>query len=156
MHAGDDGTCGTTKPGATPAPGPTTTAPTPVPAADRTAPKAHLAKLANGAKFAAGKGPRALAGTVDADPSGIVAVKLRLTRRSGGRCAYYSGRKEAFRSTKCGRAFFFKIGDDADWSYLLPQRLTKGRYVLDVVAIDRAGNRDTLERGRSRVVFTVA
>jgi hypothetical protein len=157
VHAGDDGTCGTTKPGATPAPAPTTTTP-PVsaPVADRTAPRAHLARLANGAKFAAGKGPRELAGTVDADPSGIAAVKLRLTRRGGGHCAYYSGRKETFRATKCGRAFFFKIGDDADWSYLLPKRLEKGRYVLDVVAIDRAGNRDTLERGRSRVVFTVA
>jgi hypothetical protein len=158
VHDGDDGTCGTTKPGATtatPAPTPTT-APAPVAVADRVAPKARLSGLANGTRFAAGKGPRELAGTVAADPSGIVAVKLRLTRRSGGRCEYYSGRKEAFRATRCGRSFFFKIGDDADWTYLLPKKLAAGRYVLDVVAIDRAGNRDTLERGRSRAVFTVS
>jgi len=159
VHDGDDGTCGTTKPagGSTPTTT-TTTAPAPVAVAvvDRTAPKAHVAKLANGARFGAGKGPRELAGTVDADPSGIVAVKLRLTRRNGGRCEYYSGRKETFRATRCGRSFFFKIGDDADWSYLLPKKLAAGRYVLDVVAIDRAGNRDALERGRSRVVFSVS
>jgi hypothetical protein len=33
--------------------------------------------------------------------------------------------------------------------------LTSGRYVLDVIAIDGAGNRDELARGRSRIVFTV-
>jgi hypothetical protein len=32
------------------------------------------------------------------------------------------------------------IGDDADWSYLLPSKLPKGSYVLEVKAIDAAGN----------------
>ena len=50
---------------------------------------------------------------------------------------------------------YFAIGDRPDWSYLLPARLGQGRYVLDVIAIDKAGNRDRLARGRSRVVFFV-
>ena len=29
------------------------------------------------------------------------------------------------------------------------------RYVLDVIAVDKFGNRDTLARGRNRVVFFV-
>jgi hypothetical protein len=35
--------------------------------------------------------------------------------------------------------------------------LGRGRYVLDVVAVDKAGNKVTsLARGTTRVVFTVA
>ena len=49
----------------------------------------------------------------------------------------------------------FVIGDHHDWSYLLPKRLGKGRYVLDVIAIDKLGNRDRPVRGRSRAVFFV-
>ena len=43
-----------------------------------------------------------------------------------------------------------------NWSYLLPSRLPAGRYVLDVKAVDRAGNsQGRFVRGRSRVVFAV-
>jgi hypothetical protein len=62
---------------------------------------------------------------------------------------------EKFRRTKCGSEKYFAIGDRADWTYLLPSRLRKGRYVLDAVAIDGAGNRTPLARGTTRVVFTV-
>ena len=82
-------------------------------------------------------------------------VKLRLTKRLGKKCWYFSGRMERFRGTKCGRGPYFTIGDRADWSYLLPSRLGKGRYVLDAIAIDGAGNRTPLARGTTRVVFTV-
>ena len=74
-------------------------------------------------------------------------VKLRLTKRLGKRCWYFSGRMERFRRTKCGNGAYFAIGDRADWSYLLPERLDRGRYVLDAIAIDGAGNRTPLERG---------
>jgi hypothetical protein len=62
---------------------------------------------------------------------------------------------ERFRRTRCGTGAYFAIGDRADWSYLLPERLTRGRYVLDAIAIDGAGNRTPLARGATRVVFTV-
>ena len=49
------------------------------------------------------------------------------------------------------------MGDDARFSYLLPAALPAGRYVLDVIVIDRAGNRTTTyQRTRNRVVFYVA
>ena len=98
---------------------------------------------------------RQLSGSFAADPSGIKMVKLRLTKRLGKRCWYFSGRMERFKRTKCGKGAYFAIGDRADWSYLLPERLTAGRYVLDAIAIDNAYNRTPLERGKTRVVFTV-
>jgi hypothetical protein len=82
-------------------------------------------------------------------------VKLSLTRSRGGRCQIYSPTRERFRRSRCGRRINFSIGDRPDWSYLLPRRLKRGRYVLDAVAIDKSGNRDRLARGRSRVVFFV-
>jgi len=55
-----------------------------------------------------------------------------------------------------GNGSWFKIGTDGAWSYLLPQRLPAGRYVIDVNAIDKAFNRDdTRRRGSNRAVFFV-
>ena len=116
---------------------------------DRTPPKAQLAGLKDHAVLS--RGPRELRGTF----SDAAVVKLRLTKRLGKRCWYFSGRKERFVGTHCGRGAYFAIGDRADWSYLLPARLGSGRYVLDAIAIDAAGNRTPLARGTTRVVFTV-
>jgi len=131
---------------------------TPLPAApasslDRTPPTAQLAGLKDHASLS--RGPRELRGSFGADVSGIRSVKLRLTKRLGKHCWYFSGRKERFVGTHCGKGAYFAIGDRADWSYLLPSRLTRGRYVLDAIAIDGAGNRTPLARGTTRVVFTV-
>jgi len=120
---------------------------------DRTAPTAKLSGITDKQTFTTG--PRELKGSFGADASGIKTVKLRLAKRSGGKCWYFSGKMETFRRTKCGTEKYFAIGDRADWTYLLPARLGKGRYVLDAIAIDGAGNRTPLARGTTRVVFTV-
>ena len=70
---------------------------------------------------------------------------------SGKKCSYFSGSRETFRPMRCGRGSFFKIGDSADWSYLLPKRLGRGRYVLEAKAIDGAYNRGAVTRTRFRV-----
>jgi hypothetical protein len=143
---GADGACGTTTPTA---PG----TPAPLPAApDRAAPKATLSGLRDQQTLT--RGPRELRGSF-ADASGVKTVKLRLTKRLGKKCWYFSGRMEKFRGTRCGRGPYFAIDAKADWSYLLPAALGKGRYVLDAIAIDGAGNRTPLARGTTRVVFTV-
>jgi hypothetical protein len=116
---------------------------------DTVAPATTLA-LSNGAVFSRRRGPRTLRGSV-ADASGLLAVKLRLTRRVGRKCSYFSGSRERFRPMRCGRGSFFKIGESADWSYLLPKRLGRGSYVLEAKAIDRAFNRGAVERVRFRV-----
>ena len=120
--------------------------------------------------FGHGKGPRVLRGragepaaalravTLVPDPSGLSSVRLRLTRTDRGRCSSYSGRLERFARSRCGASHgrYFAIGSEAAWSYLLPHRLPRGRYVLDALAADKAGNADeTRRRGENRVVFRV-
>ena len=61
------------------------------------------------------------------------------------------GSVEAFRPVKkCGDGYYFKVGDRATWSYLLPERLGTGRYQLDVAVSDRKHQRRV-----ESVVFTV-
>ena len=86
-----------------------------------------------------------------ADPSGLLAVKLRLTRRVGKKCSYFSGSRERFRPMRCGRGSFFRIGDRADWSYLLPKRLGARALRARGKAIDGAFNRGAVTRVRFRV-----
>ena len=88
----------------------------------------------------------------------VLVVKLRLTRNDRGNCSTFSGTSERFRHIKCGASngFWFGVGDRADTSYLLPSRLPRGRYVLDVNVVDRAYRRDdTRRRGSNRIVFHV-
>ncbi len=135
------------------------------PARDLTAPMASIRGIVDNKRYSRRKAPRRLRAHVAPDPSGLLAVKLRLTRNAGGgRCSYFSGRSERFRrgrlidGSRCGakRGHWFGVGDRQDVDYLLPRRLPRGRYVLDVNAIDKAYNRDDKrERGRNRVVFYV-
>jgi hypothetical protein len=122
---------------------------------DSVAPAARITSPRHGRKYR--RGPRLLTGTVADDPSGVREVKLALRRHVRGRsCQWWSGRRERFVGTHCRKVFFFSIGDDRRWSYLLPRALPSGRYVLDVKAFDGRRNRD--ERfvgGRNRVVFEV-
>jgi hypothetical protein len=129
---------------------------------DQTPSLATLKGIRNGQKFARGKGPRRLQAAIDPDPQGILAVKLRLTRNDRGRCTYYSGKSERFRTprgAKCGASngFWFGVGSGPSVDYLLPRALPRGHYVLDVNVIDKAFNRDdTRRRGGNRIVFDVA
>ncbi|HEV7804939.1 MAG TPA: hypothetical protein VGO80_03915 [Solirubrobacteraceae bacterium] len=128
---------------------------------DVSAPGANIRAIAEGRRFGRGFGPRVLRVGVDPDTSGLLAVKLRLTRIDHGRCSYFSGKSERFVITGRGRCrasdgLWFAVGDRQETSYLLPSRLPRGRYVLDANAIDKAYNRDDRRRrGGNRVVFRV-
>ncbi len=167
---GADGFCNTTKPGDPPAPslpGPLPSTPGPGPGAgpaaggppDRQAASGRIGSITDGRRFGRGRGPRTLAGTVDPEAAGLKDVRVRLARTSGRRCSYYSGTRERFvAARRCGvkNARTFSVGANATFSYLLPAVLPSGRYVLDVVVLDRAGNRTKAYlRGRNRVVFYV-
>ena len=157
--AGADGNCGTTVP---PPPCDTNGADGRCGTRDATPAATRIVGIADGRRFARGKGPRTLQIAVDSDPSGLRTAKLRLTRNDRGRCTYYSGTSETFRTprqAKCGadNGFWFAVGDREQTSYLLPRPLPRGHYVLDVNAIDKAFNRDDARRrGANRVTFTVA
>lgn len=154
---GADGFCGTRAPGAAAAPA---AAPAPVlRAPDTVAAFAKIASITEGRRFAKGRGPRTLAGLVDAEPAGIRDVRVRLSRTQNGRCSRFDGERERLVKARCGirNARTFSVGGAARFSYLLPAALPAGRYVLDVIVIDRAGNRTTTyQRTRNRVVFHVA
>ena len=107
---------------------------------DTTAPTATLSGLKNGKVFSRKRAPRELRGTVSADPSGIKSVRLSIVRRRHGRCWAFDGASERFERHRCAGSRSFRIGDRAEWSYLLPKRLGRGRYTIRVAAIDRAGN----------------
>jgi hypothetical protein len=135
--SGRDGYCGTT---------------------DSEAPAAAITAITEGQRFTRANAPRRITATIASDPSGLEVVKLRLTRRVGLRCTYYSGKSERFRRAPCGanRAPWFAVGDREEVDYLLPQKLTRGRYVLDVNAVDKVHNRDDVRRrGGNRIVFHV-
>jgi hypothetical protein len=142
VTTGTDGSCGTLVPAGTPL---GTGDPD-----DKTAPVAAFTGLAKGKVFGRKRAPRTLKGTVSADPSGLKSVRLSILRRNKGRCWAFDGASERFERHRCGGSRSFRIGDRANWSYLLPKRLPKGRYTIRVAAIDKAGN-DAATTTRIRV-----
>ena len=122
---------------------------------DSAAPVARISGPRNGRRYR--RGPRLLKGVVGDDPSGVREVKIALRRHARGRsCQWWSGRRERFVGTHCKKVFFFAIGSNRNWSYLLPRALPPGRYVLDVKAFDGRRNRDEkFVSGKNRVEFEV-
>jgi hypothetical protein len=158
---GADGACGSSAPAASDGVGAT--------ARDRTTPQSFFTGIRDGQVFRRGAGPRVIRGrsgepvalgsrSLRSDASGLLMVKLRLTRTAGARCSTWSRTKERFVRRRCGvgNGSWFRISDRSPWEYQLAQRLPRGRYVLDVKAIDRAYNRDEQRRrGANRVIFRV-
>lgn len=132
VTSGSDGSCGTQLP-------PSAVLGTERPD-DKTAPVASFSRIANGKVYSRRRAPRKLAGSVTPDPSGLLSVRLGILREAGGRCWTFDGAGERFERHRCGGRSSFRIGDRADWSYLLPERLGRGRYTIRAVAIDNAGN----------------
>jgi hypothetical protein len=154
---GDDGLCGTTVAPPEPQPAPPSGDGSQDEPVVRTA--GRIASVTQGRRFARGKGPRVLEGGVTVGRPGLRDVRLRLTRKDGHRCQRFDGRRERFvRTRRCGptHGTFFSVGTGPAWSYQLPARLPRGRYVLDLRTVDRAGVvTKRLVRGRTRVVFVV-
>jgi len=111
------------------------------PPADVTAPVATIRGLESDRRFTRRRAPRELRGSVTADPSGLRAVRLSIYRKRKGRCWALDGESERFKRHRCEGRRSFRIGDRAEWSYLLPRKLAAGLFTIRVSAIDRAGNR---------------
>lgn len=166
---GKDGFCGTTAAPGTPSPTAPTQPGTPCMtnghdgfcgSPDKVVANAAIGAIPEGKKYKKGAAPRQLTGTVANEPSGLADVRLRLTRRDGTACSTYDAKTEKFKTMKkCGatHGLWFSVGAKQDFTYLLPSQLGRGRYVLDVQVVDKAGNKTLqLARGTSRVVFFVA
>jgi len=148
VHNGNDGTCGTTAPGA-PKVEPLVTHP---PLADI----ATAGGVKNGVHYRRGKGPRILRGSVKVPAGGTLRdVRISLQRRHGRRCQVFSGARAAFVRARCGVARFFSVGASESFSYLLSKALPPGRYTYEVEAVNDAGSKTALVAGVSDVVFYV-
>jgi hypothetical protein len=153
VHNGNDGNCGTQAPGGAVTSNTTGTV-TQSPYKGAFAVVPNVSGLQEGHHYAAGKAPRVLAGTISTH-SAVTAVSLKLRREYRARCYAYDGTRDRFVKARCGQATPFKVSSDGTFSYLLPSALAPGRYVLDVLASDAAGNTTALARGTSRIVFYV-
>ena len=158
VHRGEDGTCGTVT-HSLPGKGSAQTGSGPSSGTDAfyTGPYAVVARFSsvdNGVTYTRARAPRLLAGTVTTHTA-VTSVALELRRSYRGRCSSYDAVRARFVAARCGKGRSFHVASSASFSYLLPERLGPGRYVLDVSALDAAGNHTTLARGTSRLVFYV-
>jgi hypothetical protein len=149
VHNGNDGLCGTSAPGGQVA-GFHETAPYKGPFAL----VAHAGAPLDGHVYSRRHSVRQLSGTI-VGHSAISAVRIELRRGFHGRCSTFDGARAKFVPARCGGGTPFQVASGPSWSYLLPAALPRGRYVLDVLATDVAGNQTSLARGSSRVVFYV-
>jgi hypothetical protein len=159
VHAGNDGTCGTAGSGSTAskptaAAGNLNFAAASAPYKGPFAVVAQIGGLKEHGVYSRRDAPRLLSGRVSAHVP-VASVSIALRRSYRNRCLAYSGARERFLPARCGTAPFFAVSSSASFSYLLPAALAPGRYVFDVQAVDTAGNRTTLARGTSRIVFFV-
>jgi hypothetical protein len=154
VHAGNDGTCGTSA-SAGVANTPIATSHPTVPLATGLA--ARILGVLNGHVYSRRSAPRVLRGTVKVATGGTLRqVRIRLQRQTRGRCFDFSGRQGRFlRTRKCRAAAFFSVGSSESFSYLLPFRLPAGRYVYDIDAVEASGTATRLVGGVSHVVFRV-
>lgn len=156
VHKGNDGNCGTSATGSNTSTGGGSTPVTSTPSLS-TAITAHISSLLDSHVYARGKAPRILAGTVTT-AAALEGVELRLTRRGPkGSCSYFDGVTGRFHAMRCGAANgkYFKASSQKLFSYLLPETLAPGRYVLDAQGVGPGGHVSSLERGTSRIVFYV-
>jgi hypothetical protein len=150
VHAGNDGLCGASSTGQAAAGGVLGFSSYKGPYAV----VARVAGLIDGHRYPRGRAPRTLSGNVLAHAS-VASVGLKLRRSYRRSCQAYNGLSGRFVSARCGTGSFFKVSSSPSFSYLLPESLRPGRYVLDVQATDAVGNTTKLARGTSRVVFYV-
>jgi hypothetical protein len=154
-HNGNDGTCGTHT--ASGSAGSQTSAGGISAGAPYKGPYALVPQvpgLIDGHIYTRTRAPRILAGSVLAHTT-VSAIALTLRRSYRHHCYAFDGVTTRFVRARCGTGKPFQVSTNGLFSYLLPSALQPGRYVLDIQATDAAGNRTTLARGTSRIVFYV-
>jgi hypothetical protein len=157
VHSGSDGTCGASGSSGASSSSSVSSAvagPAGSPYVGPYALVPRLSDLIDGHVYRRGHVPRILAGSILAHTT-VSSVRLTLRREHRGRCYAFDGTTTRFVHARCGTGHPFEVSSNGTFSYLLPSALAPGRYVLDIEASDAAGNRTTLARGTSRIVFYV-
>ena len=156
VHSGNDGTCGTSTPSGSSSGSSSVSSGTAVvaPYKGEYALVPQLTSVIDGHIYKRGHAPRVLSGSVLSHTT-VTSISLTLRRSYRSRCYAFDGVTTRFVRARCGSGSPFKVSSDGLFSYLLPESLPPGRYVLDIDAHDAAGNYTTLARGTSRIVFYV-
>jgi hypothetical protein len=169
VHNGNDGTCGTTilpipcplaaGPGSPTCPGPCAAGASAIACRPPVAPidTVTAGGVRQGRTYHRRSAPRVLTGAVQVPAGGTLRdVRISLLRRVGRHCYAFSGTRVRFVRARCGSAHFFSVGGSQSFSYLLPSRLPRGRYVYEVEALEAGGRASRLVQGVSEVSFRVA
>jgi hypothetical protein len=118
-----------------------------------------FSSIKNGKRYSRKNAPREIKGSVKPGRAGIKEVRVRLARTIGERCASFGADAGKFETERrCGvkHAPFFAVGTGSEFSYLLPGRLGRGNYVLDVRVVDKDGSQTkSFVNGATRVKFKV-
>ena len=67
-------------------------------------------------------------------------VTVSVQRKSGKRCQYMSSKGKLGKAKSCARPTWLSAHGTSKWSFGLPKRLPQGTYVVNVRALDSAGN----------------
>jgi hypothetical protein len=70
-------------------------------------------------------------------------------------CLTVSGTKNFLVKYQCSKVPWIAVPGETTFRYSLPVALGTGRYTVDVIATDGAGNSDVLEDGRSHMTFSI-
>jgi hypothetical protein len=156
VHAGNDGTCGTTVPTkivSTIPPGPTivgTERPPVIPVMT-----VHVGGVREGHVYSRRHAPRVLSGKVISSVP-VTSISIRLLRSYKDHCWAYNGARERLQHTRCGHGSYFKVSSGgSSFSYLLPAKLPPGRYQFDIEATNSTEGSATPRLDVSKIVFYV-
>jgi hypothetical protein len=84
---------------------------------------------------------RLLRGTAKDTGCGLNRVSISVARKKDAKCRPLKRNKRlAHRLMRCSRHRWLPVRGTTRWSFRLPKRLPKGRYVIQTRAIDLAGN----------------
>ncbi len=154
VHEGNDGTCGTIAPKPTPISIPNSSIPSKLETVQK-APAAKASSVREGHVYSRNHAPRVLSGKILSNEA-VTSISIMLQRSYKGHCWAYSGVRERLQRVRCGHGSFFKVSSGgSSFSYLLPSKLPRGRYVFDIEASNAAGEHTALHRGSSSIVFYV-
>jgi hypothetical protein len=146
VHDGNDGTCSTVVP---------TGKGEPL-IARSLVDSAQASGVQAGHVYGRHSGPRVLRGVVSVPSGGTLRdVRISLERSTGKSCWVFSDKRARFVRARCSARSFFSVGDAPSFSYLLPARLSPGRYVYDIETVDAGGQTTKTGTGPSHVVFRV-
>ena len=94
---------------------------------------------------------RVLRGTARDVGCGVDRVTISVARKRGKRCRQLKATRRLSRLKSCGKRTWLPVKGTTRWSFRIPKRLHKGRYLVRTRAVDFAGNVQRTHRRKLRL-----